>query len=174
MEGIGDFQAGPGPTILSFQLKESEGATVARRVKFGVLICYEVIFPDLVRRMATAGAEFLVTITNDAWFGDSSAPSQHFSMVVFRSVENHLAFARAANTGISGFIDPVGRIIEASPIFTQAALQAEIPIRQTKTFYSRHGDVFAYGCVLISLLFCLYGIFGTKGAEPDAVAATPV
>jgi len=174
VEGIGDFQAGPGPTILSFQLKESEGATVARRVKFGVVICYEVIFPDLVRRMATAGAEFLVTITNDAWFGDSSAPSQHFSMVVFRSVENHLAFARAANTGISGFIDPVGRIIEASPIFTQAALQAQIPIRQTKTFYSRHGDVFAYGCMLISLLFCLYGIFGTKGAEPDAVAATPV
>jgi apolipoprotein N-acyltransferase len=174
VEGIGDFQAGPGPTILSFQLKDSEGAAPARRVKFGVVICYEVIFPDLVRRMATAGAEFLVTITNDAWFGDSSAPSQHFSMVVLRSVENHLAFARAANTGISGFIDPFGRIIEASPIFTQAALQAEVPIRQTKTFYSRHGDVFAYGCMLISLLFCLYGIFGTKGAEPDAVAATPI
>ena len=174
VEGIGDFQAGPGPTILSFQLKGSEGASPARRVKFGVVICYEVIFPDLVRRIAGSGAEFLVTITNDAWFGDSSAPAQHFSMVVFRSVENHLAFARAANTGISGFIDPFGRIIEASPTFTQTALQAEIPVRQTKTFYSRHGDVFAYGCMLISLLFCLYGIFGTKGAEPDAVAATPV
>lgn len=174
VEGIGDFQAGPGPTILSFQLKESQGGTPARRVKFGVVICYEVIFPDLVRRIASSGAEFLVTITNDAWFGDSSAPAQHFSMVVFRSVENHLAFARAANTGISGFIDPFGRIIVASPTFTQTALQAEIPVRQTKTFYSRHGDVFAYGCVLISLLFCLYSIFGTKGAEPDAVAATPV
>ena len=174
VEGIGDFQAGPGPTILSFQLKESDGAAPARRVKFGVVICYEVIFPDLVRRIASSGAEFLVTITNDAWFGDSSAPDQHFSMVVFRSVENHLAFARAANTGISGFIDPFGRIIVASPTFTQTALQAEIPVRQTKTFYSRHGDVFAYGCMLISLLFCLYGIFGTKGAEPDAVAATPV
>ena len=174
VEGIGDFQAGPGPTILSFQLKESDGAAPARRVKFGVVICYEVIFPDLVRRIAGSGAEFLVTITNDAWFGDSSAPAQHFSMVVLRSVENHLAFARAANTGISGFIDPFGRIIVASPTFTQTALQAEIPVRQTKTFYSRHGDVFAYGCMLISLLFCLYGIFGTKGAEPDAVAATPV
>ena len=174
VEGIGDFQAGPGPTILSFQLKESDGAAPARRVKFGVVICYEVIFPDLVRRFAHGGAEFLVTITNDAWFGDSSAPTQHFSMVVFRSVENHLAFARAANTGISGFIDPFGRIIAASPIFTQTALQAEIPVRQTKTFYSRHGDVFAYGCMLISLLSCLYGIFGTKGAEPDAVAATPI
>ena len=174
VEGIGDFQAGPGPTILSFQLKESDGVAPARRVKFGVVICYEVIFPDLVRRIAGSGAEFLVTITNDAWFGDSSAPAQHFSMVVLRSVENHLAFARAANTGISGFIDPFGRIIVASPTFTQTALQAEIPVRQTKTFYSRHGDVFAYGCMLISLLFCLYGIFGTKGAEPDAVAATPV
>ena len=174
VEGIGDFQAGPGPTILSFQLKESDGVAPARRVKFGVVICYEVIFPDLVRRIAGSGAEFLVTITNDAWFGDSSAPAQHFSMVVFRSVENHLAFARAANTGISGFIDPFGRIIVASPTFTQTAVQAEIPVRQTKTFYSRHGDVFAYGCMLISLLFCLYGIFGTKGAEPDAVAATPV
>jgi apolipoprotein N-acyltransferase len=174
VEGIGDFQAGPGPTILSFQSKETDGGVPARRLKFGAVICYEVIFPDLVRRFAAGGAEFLITITNDAWFGDSSAPSQHFSMVVFRSVENHLAFARAANTGISGFIDPFGRIIQASPLFTQTALQAEIPVRQTKTFYSRHGDVFAYGCMLISLLFCLYGFFGTKGAEPDAVAATPI
>jgi apolipoprotein N-acyltransferase len=174
VEGIGDFQAGPGPTILSFQLKGSDGGGPARRVKLGVVICYEVIFPDLVRRMPIGGAEFLVTITNDAWFGDSSAPYQHFSMVVFRSVENHLAFARAANTGISGFIDPFGRIIAASPLFTETSLQAEIPVRQEKTFYSRHGDVFAYGCMLISLLFCLYGFFGTKGAEPDAVAATPV
>jgi apolipoprotein N-acyltransferase len=172
VEGIGDFQAGPGPIVLSFQ--PSADSSFSRSVKFGVVICYEVIFPDLVRRMALGGAEFLVTITNDAWFGDSSAPFQHFAMVVFRSVENHLAFARAANTGISGFIDPFGRIIEASPLFTEAALQATIPVRQTRTFYSRHGDVFAYGCMLISLLLSLYGLFGTKGAEPDAIAATPV
>lgn len=174
VEGIGDFQAGPGPTILSFQPKSSAGDNDERPVKFGVAICYEVIFPDLVRRMAANGAEFLVTITNDAWFGDSSAPSQHFSMVVFRSVENHLAFARAANTGVSGFIDPFGRIIEASPIFTQTALQARIPVRQPHTFYSQHGDVFAYGCVIICGLLCLFGLFGTKGSEPDAIAATPV
>lgn len=174
VEGIGDFQAGPGPTILSFEQKASRDGTPSRPVKFGVVICYEVIFPDLVRRLAASGAEFLVTVTNDAWFGESSAPSQHFSMVVFRSVENHLAFARAANTGISGFIDPFGRIIEASPIFTQAALQATVPVRQPYTFYSRHGDVFAYGCMIISVLLCLFGLFGTKGPEPDAVAATPV
>ena len=174
VEGIGDFQAGPGPTILSIQPKMSDESMPQRPVKFGVLICYEVIFPDLVRHMAAAGAEFLVTITNDAWFGDSSAPAQHFSMVVFRSVENHRAFARAAKTGISGFIDPFGRIIKASPIFMQTALQATITVRQQQTFYSRYGDVFAYGCMIISLLLCLYGLFGTKGAEPDAIAATPV
>jgi apolipoprotein N-acyltransferase len=174
VEGIGDFQAGPGPTIFSIQPKMSDESNPQRPVKFGVLICYEVIFPDLVRHMAAAGAEFLVTITNDAWFGDSSAPAQHFSMVVFRSVENHRAFARAANTGISGFIDPFGRIIKASPIFMQTALQATIAVRQQQTFYSRYGDVFAYGCMIISLLLCLYGLFGTKGAEPDAIAATPV
>ena len=174
VEGIGDFQAGPGPTVLSFQPRIAGESVPQRPVKFGVLICYEVIFPDLVRRMAAGGAEFLVTITNDAWFGDSSAPWQHFSMVVFRSVENHLAFARAANTGISGFIDPFGRIIEASPMFTQTALQATIPVRQPHTFYTRYGDVFAYGCMIISMLLCLYGLFGTKGAEPDAIAATPV
>ena len=174
VEGIGDFQPGPGPTILSFQPRLVGDSVSPRSVKFGVLICYEVIFPDLVRRMAAGGAEFLVTITNDAWFGDSSAPAQHFSMVVLRSVENHRAFARAANTGISGFIDPFGRILKSSPIFTQTALQASIPVRQPHTFYSRYGDVFAYGCMIISLLLCLYGLFGTKGAEPDAIAATPV
>src|SRR5262245_65670691 len=174
VEGIGDFQPGPGPTILSFQPRLVGDSVTQRSVKFGVLICYEVIFPDLVRRMAAGGAEFLVTITNDAWFGDSSAPAQHFSMVVLRSVENHRAFARAANTGISGFIDPFGRILKSSPIFTQTALQASIPVRQPHTFYSRYGDVFAYGCMVISLLLCLYGLFGTKGAEPDAIAATPV
>lgn len=174
VEGIGDFQPGPGPTILSFQPRLVGDSVSPRSVKFGVLICFEVIFPDLVRRMAAGGAEFLVTITNDAWFGDSSAPAQHFSMVVLRSVENHRAFARAANTGISGFIDPFGRILKSSPIFTQTALQASIPVRQPHTFYSRYGDVFAYGCMIISLLLCLYGLFGTKGAEPDAIAATPV
>lgn len=174
VEGIGDFQAGPGPTILSFQPRPSAGSADPRPVKFGVAICYEVIFPDLVRRMASNGAEFLVTITNDAWFGESSAPWQHFSMVVFRSVENHLAFARAANTGISGFIDPFGRILDSSALFTQAALQGTIPVRQSHTFYSRHGDVFAYGCVIICGLLCLFGLFGTKGPEPDAIAATSV
>ena len=179
VEGIGDFEAGPGPTILTLTPKPRSAATgmvgtTPRPVKFGVAICYEVIFPNLVRQFAANGAEFLVTVTNDAWFGRSSAPSQHFAMVVFRSVENHLAFARAANTGISGFIDPFGRIVEATPIFMEQALQATIQVWRPHTFYSRHGDVFAYGCVIICALLCLFGYFRTKGPEPSTVAATPI
>jgi apolipoprotein N-acyltransferase len=175
VEGIGDFEAGTGPTVLTLTPKPRAAAagvavTTPRPVEFGVAICYEVIFPNLVRQFAANGAEFLVTVTNDAWFGSSSAASQHFSMVVFRSVENHLAFARSANTGISGFIDPFGRIVESTPIFTEQAVKATMQVWRPHTFYSRYGDVFAYGCVIICAVFCLFGSFRTKRSEPDAVA----
>jgi apolipoprotein N-acyltransferase len=175
VEGIGDFEAGPGSTVLSFTPKSlgTGGSTSPRPVKFGVAICYEVIFPDLVRQFAVNGAEFLVTITNDGWFGASSAPAQHFAMVVFRSVENHLAFARAANTGISGFVDPFGRILQATPLFTEQALQATIPVWQPRTFYSYYGDVFAYACVIICALLCLFGYFRTKEPAHGTTAITP-
>jgi len=175
VEGIGDFEAGTGPTVLTLTPKPRAApagvaVTTPRPVEFGVAICYEVIFPNLVRQFAANGAEFLVTVTNDAWFGSSSAASQHFSMVVFRSVENHLAFARSANTGISGFIDPFGRIVESTPIFTEQAVKATMQVWRPHTFYSRYGDVFAYGCVIICAVLCLFGSFRTKGSEPDAVA----
>lgn len=174
VEGIGDFEAGPGPTIMTVTPQPDAAGTSPRPVKFGVAICYEVIFPDLVRQFAAHGAEFMVTITNDAWFGRSAAPSQHFAMVVFRSVENHLAFARSANTGISGFIDPFGHIVDTTPIFTEQAVRATIQAWRPHTFYSRHGDVFAYGCVIICALLCLFSYFRTKEPEPDTVAATPI
>jgi apolipoprotein N-acyltransferase len=179
VEGIGDFEPGTGSPVLTLTPK-SKSATagkaeaIPKPISFGVAICYEVIFPNLVRQFALNGAEFLVTVTNDAWFGASSAASQHFSMVVFRSVENHLAFARSANTGISGFIDPFGRIVEATPIFTEQAVKATMQVWRPHTFYSRHGDVFAYGCAIICALLFLFGIFRTKESEPDAIAATPV
>ena len=174
VEGIGDFEAGTGPTVLTLTPKPRSAAVgkaeaTPRPISFGVAICYEVIFPNLVRQFAANGAEFLVTVTNDAWFGASSAASQHFSMVVFRSVENHLAFARSANTGISGFIDPFGRIVETTPIFTEQAIKSTMQVWRPHTFYSRYGDVFAYGCVIICALLFLFGLFRTKESEPDAV-----
>ena len=166
--GIGDFQAGPGPTLLS--LPES---SKYRQAQFGVAICYEVIFPDLVRQLAKAGSNFLVTITNDAWFGDTVAPYQHFAMVVFRAVENRMAFARAANTGISGFIDSQGAILAATPIFTERALTATIPLGQPSTFYTRFGDVFAWACVIISVFLLLFTRFFRKPTAVDTIFQHP-
>ena len=154
VEGIGDFEPGTTSTILEVPLR-SQDAAGRPLVKFGVVICYEVIFPNLVREFAERGAEFMVTITNDAWYGVSSAPFQHFGMVVLRAVENRVAFARAANTGISGFIDPEGRILLATPIFDEQGVTRRIPLGRPSTFYTKRGDVFAYACAIITGLLLL-------------------
>jgi len=108
----------------------------------GVQICYEVIFPQLAAEMVANNSELIVNITNDAWFGKTSAPYQHFSMAVFRAVENRRSLVRAANTGISGFIDPAGRILEKSALFAEDAMVRSVPvIRNQISFYTRRGDL---------------------------------
>lgn len=121
------------------------------RHPFAVLICFESIFPALVRQHVAAGARVLVNITNDSWFGRSAGPYQHALINAMRAVENRTAIARAATTGISLFIDPFGRTYEATELFTPAVAVATVPIGQPATFYTRHGDLFAYGCLLIAL-----------------------
>ncbi|MBZ5554831.1 MAG: apolipoprotein N-acyltransferase [Acidobacteriia bacterium] len=116
----------------------------------GIFICYEAIFPDLVRRFTAAGAEVLINITNDGWYGDSSAPYQHFEMSRVRAIENRRYLVRAANTGISAIVDPYGRIITRTKLNTQVVLHGEIEYRTDRTFYVRFGDVFAWLCVLWS------------------------
>ncbi len=143
-EGIGDFTPGRDYTVM----KLPHG-------RFGVVICYEVIFPELVRQFILNGAEFMTTITNDAWFGKTSAPYQHFSMAVFRSVENRVWFTRSANTGISGFISPAGRILQASPIFEERWLTQTIFPSVARTFYTEHGDMFAYGAIFLTCLMLI-------------------
>jgi apolipoprotein N-acyltransferase len=129
------------------------------------VICFEVIFPDLVRQFVDRGADYMVTITNDAWFGRTSAPYQHFGMVVFRAVENRVYFARAANTGISGIIDPFGRILRMSDIFTEDALAGEIRTGGPRTFYTAYGDLFAYACVILALFSPILVRRGVTGRE---------
>ncbi|MBD3308896.1 apolipoprotein N-acyltransferase [candidate division KSB3 bacterium] len=119
---------------------------------FSTVICFEVIFPNLVRKFVDRGARVLLNITNDAWFGKTAASYQHFAMVTFRAIENRVAVARAANTGISGFIDPYGRIIRQSEIFVDATMTHTLPIRQTTTFYTQYGDLFVRLCFGLSLL----------------------
>lgn len=120
--------------------------------KFSTLICYEIIFPGLVRNSLKSGADFIVNITNDAWFGKTWGPYQHFSMAVFRAIENRKPVIRAANTGISGFIDSNGRILAKTPLFERMTISMDIKTNRTRTFYSRYGDLFVFFCLLISII----------------------
>jgi apolipoprotein N-acyltransferase len=122
--------------------------------KLGVLICYEGIFPEASRVYKKMGADLLVNITNDAWFGMTSAPYQHLSMTVFRAVENRLYIVRSANTGISAIIDPTGRIVAQTELFERTALRDAIKFIKSKTFYSVYGDVFVIICMTI-LVCCI-------------------
>ncbi len=144
VEGIGDFIPGEEYTIM-----KTDGG------RFGVVICYEIIFPELVREFVKKDANFMVTITNDAWFGKSSAPYQHFSMAVFRAIENRVPVVRAANTGISGSINSYGRIKKATDIFVETYITDEIEISKEhkKTFYTRYGDIFSYICSALVIGF---------------------
>jgi len=118
----------------------------------GAFVCYESILPDLVRRFVSQGAEVLVNVTNDGWFGDSPAPYQHLNMARFRAIENHRYLLRAANSGISAVIDPYGRVQTKSSLSTRTALDSVFEWESDITFYTRYGDVFAWSCLGIVLL----------------------
>ncbi len=149
VQAIGDFQAGDDYTVMTVPYG---GADKQRETKLSTVICYEIIFPDLVRRFVNSGATIMTTVTNDAWFGRTAAPYQHFSMAVLRAVENRVPIARAANTGISGFIDSRGRILETSAIFTEAELTRKLVPGTERTFYTKYGDLFSYACVIFTLI----------------------
>lgn len=144
VEHVGDFSPG-----------EQGGVIQWRGRGLGVQICYETIFPELSRASVRNGAQVLITLTNDAWYGNSSAPHQLFSMAVFRAVENRRAMVRAANTGISGFIDPVGRIGTTTPLFQEAHAAWETPFLKETSTYTRIGDVFAWACLALCALLAL-------------------
>ena len=105
------------------------------------LICYEAVYPDVVRHAVRQGARLLLNLTNDAWYGHSSAPHQFLAITALRSAETGLPMLRAANTGVSAVIDARGVVLQETPIFEQAALTVEVPrARATPTFYTRVGN----------------------------------
>jgi len=137
----GDFA--PGDRIAPLALKNAS---------VGILICFEAIFPEISRIMVSKGADVLVNLTNDAWFGISSAPYQHLSMSVLRAVENRRPLIRAANTGISAIIDSHGRIQKRSDLFEEETLESILRLTDGNlTFYTRFGDLFAYLAILMTL-----------------------
>jgi apolipoprotein N-acyltransferase len=148
---ISDFE--PGDSIRTFKTNGRE---------FGVLICFEVIYPDFVRAMVNSGAEFLAVITNDDWFGKTAGPYQHAAIPIFRAVENRIWILRAANTGISEIVDPYGRIVAQTKLGERAALVGKIGSQAGITLFQRHGSVLAKICLAVGLMAALFLSF-TKG-----------
>ena len=144
VEAVSDFSAGDEATLLPIG-----------RHQVSTAICYEVVYPDLVRRFVAAGSELLTTITNDAWFGPTSAPYQHFEQASMRAIEEGRYLVRSANTGISGIVDPYGRVLERTAIFQPAVLVGDARFLQTSTFYARHGDLLAYASVVATVALLL-------------------
>lgn len=139
--GIGDYSKG-----------NQYNKAVTPFGRFAGVVCYEIIFPGLVRKFFIDGGDFIVNVTNDAWFGKTTGPYQHFSMAVFRAIENRKPIIRAANTGISGFIDSKGRIISKSKLFKQVIITRYIKTDSTKSFYTKYGDLFSYLCFIFSII----------------------
>jgi len=163
---IGDFS--PGEEYVVFNLDKSTLTSLRQssnladrklvRSRFGVLICFEDIFPQISREFVRKGADFLINITNDAWFGDTSSPYQHLSASVFRAVENGVYLVRAANTGVSGFITPEGRIYplldktRGEQTFISGYLTQDITIfPKQNNLYTQWGDWFVLTCLVVAI-----------------------
>lgn len=120
---------------------------VPGKVRVAPLICYEDVPADLARAMTRAGAEALLTMFNDAWFGATAAPYEHEALALWRAIENRRYFLRAGNAGVTGVIDPLGRVVGRLGLFTEETMRAEIRPLRIRTFYTEHGDVFAWAVV---------------------------
>lgn len=145
------FAGGLTKEVGSFQMGSSRAPLVAGDKKLGVFICYESVFPGEVREFSDKGAEVLVNLSNDGWYGDSGAYAQHLNQTRMRAIENDRWILSATNTGVTASIDPYGRTVARLPRKQRAALMAPYALTSVTTFYTRHGDWFARLCAIISV-----------------------
>ena len=150
-KNIFSFAGGLTKEVGDFSRGTSRAPLDAGGAKLGTFICYESIFPDEVRQFANNGAQVLVNISNDGWYGDSGAYAQHLKQSRMRAVENDRWLLLDTNTGLTAAIDPNGRIVASAPRKTRTALRAPYALSSATTFYTRHGDWFAYLCAIISV-----------------------
>jgi len=161
VEAVSDFVPGTEAVVLPVGTHHASTA-----------ICYEVIFANLMRQFVVNGSELLTTITNDAWYGTSSAPYQHWDQAAMRAIEGGRYLARAANTGISGFVDPYGRVLQKTTLFTPAMLVGDLRFIRERTIYSRIGDLVAWLSLAASLAALLaagrvrYNVGFGRGESP--------
>lgn len=144
--GVGDFSPG---TVSPLPMNGQ---------RIGVLVCFEGIFPELARDFVRKGSDVLINVTNDAWFGRSSAPYQHLAMTRYRAIENRIWVARAANTGVSAFISPSGNITQSTGIFEETFLRGRLGVGSGYSWYTRTGDVLP----TVSLALSLFWLYGTR------------
>lgn len=147
------FYAGEGVSTFSF-----------KGYKLGPLVCYEDILPSFTRRVAARGVDALINVTNDAWFGKTAEPYLHLALATFRSVENRKMMVRSTNTGVSAYIDAVGRIVAQTSLDGAETLIYDVPMLREETFYTRYGEVFLALCYGALSLFFLYGFWPSKPA----------
>ena len=155
VQAVSDFS--PGTSANTLPLDGGQVSTA---------ICYEIVYPGLIREGVLRGSELLTTITNDAWFGRSSAPWQHFEMAALRAVEEGRYLVRSANTGISGAVDPYGRVLLASPLFVEGAWTVDVRLLDARTVYSRMGDLAAWVSVVLTVAAL---VIRPRGAAPRPV-----
>jgi apolipoprotein N-acyltransferase len=136
VENVGDFTAGT----------SSRPLALGKHLQLGVLICFESIFPEIARNEVAAGANLLVNLTNDACYRRTSAPYQSMAMSVIRALETKRSLVRAANTGISAFVDPAGNIIKKTDIFVPGTITAQVPVLEKGTAFLRFGYRFGAAC----------------------------
>jgi apolipoprotein N-acyltransferase len=160
--GTGGYGIGTDTTV--FESTTSEGIPF----RFGTVICFESLFPEFVREFVDRGAQFLVVITNDSWWGRSSGPYQHAALARLRAVENRRWVLRSANGGISSIIDPWGRVVRETPLFSRTVFVGSVELHDEKTFYTRHGDWLALMCLVVTLaLLGAAGVSVLRGAGPQ-------
>ena len=146
--GAGDMDRGSNRTVFSF-----------RGHNYGTFVCYESIFGDEVRQFVKNGAEVLVNISDDGWYGDTSAAWQHLNMVRMRAIENHRWILRSTNTGVTAAINPYGHVTAALPRHLRSSLRVHFGYEHDLTFYAAHGDLFAYACALVTTLAFAWSLF---------------
>jgi apolipoprotein N-acyltransferase len=151
LQDVGLFDKGKRRTVFS-----TGGHT------YGVFICYESVFADEIRQYADMGADVLVNISDDGWYGDTSAAWEHLNMARMRAIENHRWILRATNTGVTAAIDPYGRVTMAAPRHIRTSLRVGFDYEHDVTFYASHGDLFAYFCAAVTASVLGFGLFGKK------------
>ncbi len=171
--GVSDWDMGSRYTIFSAPPGTPQGveSDETPSVRFGLVICFESVFPELFRKFVRKGVNLMGIITNDAWFEGTSAPEQHFSMAPFRAVENRVSVFRCANHGVSCIIDPWGRVSQKiEPGSDEEYLAGEVHLRQGGTFYTRHGDYFPWSCLVMTLFLIFQTWWYTRDRQNEAIS----